>query len=143
MVVKVLAVLMGAYLVLFGAVAFMIYETGLIVVDVKNKVSGHRVLVPVPMMLVDTAMSFVPPHVLREADLKSEVDLKYVHAATQALSDCPDATFVEVETKEDHVVIAKRGDNLTVNVETPEDHVYLRVPVRGVDRVITRLAAAR
>ena len=143
MVVKVLAVFLGAYLVLFAALGAAIYATGLVVVDVKDKVNGHRVLIPVPMLLVHTAVSFIPDHVMKEVDVQQEVDMNLVHAAADVLADCPDATFLEVQKKHESVIIAKKGDNLTLSVDTPKEKVYMRFPVRGMERVVAQLAAAR
>jgi hypothetical protein len=142
MVVKVLAVILGAYLVLFAALGAAIYATGLIVVDVKDKVHNHRVLVPVPMLLVHTAVSLVPDHLMKQADVQKEVDMKWVHAAAEALADCPDATFVDVRTKRESVTVAKKGGNLTLNVDTRDEQVYMRFPIRGMERVVAQLAAA-
>ncbi len=144
MVVKVLAVILGAYLVLFAAFAAAVYATGLIVVDVKDKVNGRHVLVPVPMLFVHTAVSLIPDHVMKEANIHNDVDvdMKCVHAAADVLAECPDATFVEVQTHDESVVIAKKGDNITLNVDTQKEKVYMRFPVRGMERVVAQLAAA-
>lgn len=109
-----------------GAVA----ATGVAVVDVREARGGHRIVVPVPLALVQLAAAFVPEsrtqvHLEREA-------ARYLPVARDvlaALAEAPDAELVRVEAPGRQVLVRKQGRRLRVQVEERDTRVDVSVPI--------------
>lgn len=118
-------------LVLAGVVA----STGLVVVDVKSA-DGPRIVLPVPLVVARTALSFAP----EEARLVEVPELsEYSELCSRLLSElrnAPDGVLVEVHDGNDHVRIEKFGDELSVEVESDDDDVSVHVPFEVASRVL-------
>ena len=81
MLLKIAAVLAAIPLALMG----LFGATGILWVDVQEGgASGHHIVVPVPLLAVQAAAAFVPPHVAREMQLPPEA-LEALPAAERAL----------------------------------------------------------
>jgi len=134
------ALAIGAFLsaLLIGVA---IYRSGLLIVDVQNKINGNRIYVPVPMLLVNVvaAMNVRPlQNVQRNMQPLHNINLK---AAFDAISDCPNTTFVEVENAHTTLLIAKKGGHLTIHAESEKDRVNIRVPIASAQKAIAKLSA--
>lgn len=82
------------------------------------------------------------------AEIGSDVDLaRWAPAAAELarqLETIPDATLVDVRDGGDHVLIAKRGDTLTVRVRSANgDDVDVTLPASLAADVLGRVTAAR
>ena len=62
-----------------------------------------------------------------------------LRAVTTELTRCPDATLVEVRDHDEHVIVRKVGNALTVRVDTNDEDLEIVVPVRTLDRVARKL----
>jgi hypothetical protein len=126
MLLKIGAVLAAIPLSLVAVVA----GTGVVVVDVTQAgPDGHHFIVPVPLVLAETASAFVPEKG-RHLDLhKSEPYLPAAEAALAALADSADGELVSVEERDQHVHILKKGRNLEVHVSEPGQNVDVTVPL--------------
>jgi hypothetical protein len=110
-----------------GAVAL----TGVAVVDVREGGGqGHRIVVPVPLALAQTAVALVPaekthlrlpPEAVRYLPIAKEV--------MEALAAGSDGELVRVEEPNQTVLIRKQGGLLLVNVANGREKVTVRVPL--------------
>lgn len=106
---------------------------------------GPNVSIPVPMAVVDAAVTTA----VTTSDLVLEdlhVDLgewgPMVSEMLDVIEDCPDAVFVEVQDRGDHVRVAKEGGYLKVEVrESGRDGIGFKIslPTRVATRTISRL----
>jgi hypothetical protein len=125
--------------VLTGAV---VYNTGAIRVDVREKKpNGEHVRLWVPAVLLPIGVHVVPKDKLREASEKVRPWLPTIKAATEELSCCPDTTLVEVESKHEHVRIAKVGDSLVIDVDDPGETVHVSLPIKVIGYTASQLAS--
>jgi invasion protein IalB len=124
----------------FVAVAgIVIQKTGLLIVDVQRK--DGRIFLPIPMLLANTAVNFVPltGHVNIPDELSTHSDI--LQAAADELMRCPDGPFVEVTTPDEKVLVTKKGANIIVDVKSEEEKVYVRIPIQATGKVFAKLAS--
>jgi hypothetical protein len=126
MLLKIGAVLAAIPLSLVAVVA----GTGVVVVDVNQAgPDGHHIVVPVPLVLAESAAVFVPQKG-RHLDLReAKKYLPVAEAALAALGDSPDGELVSVDDHDQHVRIAKKGRNIEVHVTEPGQDVAVTVPL--------------
>jgi len=126
MLLKIGAVLAAIPLSLVAVVA----GTGVVVVDVNQAgPDGHHFIVPVPLVLAETASAFVPQEGRRLDLHEAEPYLPAAEAALAALADSPDGELVSVDDHDQHVRIAKKGRNIEVHVTEPGQNVAVTVPL--------------
>lgn len=118
---------------------------GVATVRVQDHNEGVNLYVPVPMALVDAAVttsSFVVPD---EEWLDMHVELgewgPMFEAMLEELDELPDCTLVEVEDGETHVRITKQGGSLRVLVDDEDVHVKVSVPMRSARRTLGKFAS--
>ena len=93
MIRRILLVMVGVAL-FTGLVA---YSEGAVMVYVhEKKPEGHRIWVPVPALLVDLGVRFVPEERLQDALRDLRPWLPAIEAASHELKRCPDGLLVEV-----------------------------------------------
>jgi len=129
---------LGAVLLL----GLVVYSEGAVTVYVHEKPQGTWVWVPVPALLVDAGLSFVPDRDLRDAERQIGPWLPAIQAASAELERCPDATLVEVKDSHEHVLISKLGDTLRIDVEDDSETVHVALPVGLVNSVAHQLQSA-
>jgi hypothetical protein len=129
---------LGAVLLL----GLVVYSEGAVTVYVHEKPQGTRIWVPVPALLVEAGVSFVPNDQLREASRQIRPWLPAIQAASAELERCPDATLVEVKDSREHVLISKQGDTLRIDVEDETDTVHIALPVHVVNSLARQLEAS-
>ena len=117
-----------------------IHHAGFIVVDVHDKTKGERVFVPVPMLFVNLALDVVPDQRLARLSSRLQDKDEWVAAVTHELSECPDSTFVEIEGREDQILVAKKGGNIVIDVNSQDAEVHLRFPIRSTAKAVARIA---
>jgi hypothetical protein len=126
-------------LVLAGAVAIpaaataTVAATGVAWVDVQEGGrDGHRLVIPIPLLIAETAVAFVPKHELRVPP-EAIRHLPVAREVLQALAESPDAEFVRVEEKDEQVSVSKAGDLLHVLVHGRDgEEVSVNVPLSAV-----------
>jgi hypothetical protein len=105
------------------------------VVDVRpGDPDAPHIKVPVPLLAARVAAGFVPDEVLEDAQVPPEVKehREAVLNALEALIEAPDATFVRVDTDDEHVLIDKVGSDLQIAVDADDARVRCTVPIDGV-----------
>ena len=136
------AVIVLSWVALIGAVYAW---GGVATVRVQDHNEGVNLYLPVPMALVDAAVttsSFVVPE---EDWLDMHVELgewgPMVQAILAELDELPDCTLVEVEDGETHVRVTKSGGALKVLVDDEDVHVKVSIPMRSARRTLGKVAS--
>lgn len=123
----------------FVAVAgIVIQKTGVLIVDVQSK--DGRVILPIPMLLLNTAVNFAS--MTGEVSIPDEFNTHsdVVQAAANELMRCPDGPFVEVTTPNERVLVSKKGSNIIVDVKSEDEKVYVQIPIQATGKVFAKLA---
>jgi hypothetical protein len=120
----------------FLLVSAVLGVTGVVLVDVQEA-DGFHIAIPVPLLLAQTALRFAPEEA-RYIDMpEAEPYLPIARKVMQELKDAPDFTLVEVNERDEHVLVRKVGDDLLVEVEERgNEMVSCRIPIKGVDKVL-------
>jgi hypothetical protein len=138
MLLKIGAVLASIPLALGAVVA----GTGLMVVDVTDA-DGTRIVVPVPLLLAETAARFAPTQKAAAAvDRQLARARPYLPVAEDvlaAVAESPDFQLARIDDGDEHVRIDKVGDVLQVRVESRRETVAVNVPF-GLARQALRQA---
>lgn len=113
------------------ALGAVVAGTGVMVVDVREA-DGTHIVVPVPLLLAETAARFAPTQAA-EAAVARELSRarRYLPVAEEvlaAVAESPDFELVRVDDGDEHVRITKAGDVLQVRVESPRETVDVNVP---------------
>jgi hypothetical protein len=122
-------------ILLAGAVAVPIAGAGVVAgtgvawVDVKDPHEGMHIVVPVPLILAQTAAAFVPAHKAHVKLGKAKQYLPVAREVVEALKGSPDGELVRVEERDEEVVIRKVGQMLEVRVKDHGDNVAVNVPL--------------
>jgi hypothetical protein len=135
------AVLILSWVALIGAVYAW---GGVATVRVQDGEEGVNLYVPVPMALVDAAVTTTGFVVPNEEWLDLDVELgdwgPMIHAMLEELDELPDCTLVEVEDGAAHVRVYKEGGSLKVRVDEEDVHVKVSVPMRSARRTLSKVA---
>jgi hypothetical protein len=126
-----LAAVLAVPLALVATVASL----GVMVVDVREGgPNGHRVVVPVPLVLAQAAVAVAPAvakHDLRIPDREVLRHIGVARGVLEALAASPDGELVRVEEPDEQVVITKEGRSLHVRVHGKKgEDVSVNVPLR-------------
>lgn len=101
---------------------------------------GTNLWIPVPALLMDVAVAtvprLIPGHELDDARREIGPYLPMLRELTDAIEDLPSATLVEVQSRYEHVRVAKMGRNFEVTVEGPDGNVRVSVPARLAGRAL-------
>lgn len=139
MFAKVLLGILAFCAVMFGVAGIVVYQSGILIVDVNDKVAGHHVYLPVPMLLADVGLTLMPSSSYQDLQRELGPHREVLKALSRELANCPDSTFVEVQTRQENVKIAKEGDDLIVNVVSPDANVHIEVPLSSTERIFSKL----
>ncbi len=111
--------------------------TGVLLVDVREGgPDGMHIVVPVPLIVAQAALSFAPEEarMVKCGDVAQYRELGVRLA--EELSRCPDFTIVEVAERNESVVVRKEGKCITVDVNEPGEQVHCRIPLKSVARIL-------
>jgi hypothetical protein len=125
-----LAVILGIPIALLATLASL----GVMVVDVREGgPDGHRIVVPVPLVLAQAALAvaptFTPMDDLRIPDREALRHMGVAREVLQALAEGPDGELVRVEERDELVVVTKQGHSLHVRVRNDRENVSVNVPL--------------
>jgi hypothetical protein len=123
--------------------AAVVYNTGAIRVDVREKKPhGDHVRLWVPAIVLPIGVHVVPKDKLQEAAEKVRPWLPTIKAASEELARCPDGPLVEVDSKREHVRIAKLGGSLVIDVDDPGETVHVSLPIKMIGYTASQLASS-
>ena len=134
MLLKIGAALAAVPLAMAGVVA----GTGVVVVDVKQS-DGTRIVLPVPLLLAETAAHLVPANASRQAMRNLEQAQRYLPVAEEvmaAIAEAPDAELVSVDDGGEQVNIRKAGDEIHIRVTGRRERVSVNVPIDMVRKTL-------
>src|SRR5262245_7388502 len=115
-----------------------VVQAGFAVVHVKTP--DARVWVPVPLALGHFAGYLLDMPLKMEA--KFQEAWQHRDAAAEILRQLPglpDADLVQVDSREEHIRIFKRGDALLMQVDSQREKVNVRLPVQAVEQLAEAL----
>lgn len=116
--------------------AATVAATGVAWVDVREGGrEGHRIVIPVPLVVAEAAAAFVPRHEIRLPP-EAAKRLPVARAVLQALAEGPDAELVRVEDRGEQVIVSKAGGDLHVEVHGRGEEVSVNVPLAAVRDLI-------
>lgn len=152
-----LAIALGALVLILSSVGLAVaavYHKGTVRMEIDEAgPGGDRIDVVIPASLVDLAIELVPASAIEEAtgDVERALDRSALGGADlhevvrnlgDALESCPDTVFVEVRSRNERVIVEKRGRRLVVDVESDGQHVHVSLPVSTLTRAAEKLASA-
>lgn len=115
-----------------------------VVVDVKPDRDAPRIIVPVPLLAAEAALSFVPD---QDIDLRMDDEarrlLPVASALVSELRAMPDAEIVRAEDGDEEVSIAKRGESLEIRVASDRERLAVKVPLECVEGLLRSARAGR
>ncbi len=128
---------LGGTIVLAGAYTM---REGVIRVDVDEyRAGGSHVRLWVPAAAVPLAMHFVPSKHMRHTSEQAREALPVLHAFVKELKKYPDAEFLEVVDRDQHVRMRTHGGRLQVDVEAPDQKVHVLCPLSAIEDVTSQL----
>lgn len=131
---------LGAAVVLSTAYTF---REGVIRVDVdENRANGSHVHLWAPAAVVPMTLHFVPTRRMMRVGECAGRYMPLVHSVAKELVTYPEATFVEVQSGDQHVVVRTHNGSVWVDVDAPDEHVHVKCPIATIDDVALQLAAA-
>jgi len=128
---------LGGTIVLAGAYTM---REGVIRVDVDEyRAGGSHVRLWVPAAAVPLAMHFVPSKHMRHTSEQAREALPVLHAFVKELKKYPDAEFLEVVDRDQHVRMRTHGGRLQVDVDAPDQKVHVLCPLSAIEDVTSQL----
>jgi hypothetical protein len=140
---KIIAITLTGVMLLVCMMTFYAFQTGIAVINVHDKVHSKRVFVPVPVGLMNLGLNMIPGEMLSQVNQELGPHRKIVQSLANELENMPDTDFVDVQGKDQHVLISKNGRNLIIDVQTPDETVYVSVPIRATGNIVEKLAAMK
>ena len=138
MLIKIGIGFLAAFLGLFSACTIVLLQAGVGSVYVDNE--DVSLWLPLPMAIVDLGLWVLPKKDLQDVreNLVPVKDL--VLAGFHELQNSPDATFVEVKTPDESVLVLKQGNDLVVDVDSrTEGKVRVKLPLHSLERILRTL----
>lgn len=122
-----------------------VYSTGSIDLRVVEKgAHGTSVGLHIPALVVPLALHCVPActidEVRMEMDDEAREALRVARAVAGRLASCPDGVFVDVQSRDDVVLIEKRDGRLVLFVDTPQETVRCTMPLRTLSQCLEALS---
>ncbi len=128
---------LGGTLVLAGAYTM---REGVIRIDVDEYHSGgSHVHMWVPAAAIPMVMHFVPEKCLHNATHQAREAMPILHALVKELKKYPDAEFVEIDDKSEHVRMRTHGGKLQIDVDAPDQKVHVLCPLSTIEDVASQL----
>lgn len=126
-----------------GLAAYM-NGAGVLSIEVReHRRGGDDVQIRVPGWVIQPAMELIPGTIGCNIDSDARKWMPVAEALVQQFERSPDAVYVTVDSREEHVRIEKKGHMLLVNVESPDESVKIRVPAplaKSALRMVARAA---
>lgn len=123
----------AAVLALPLALVGMLASSSCLVVDVQEGgPDGMHLIIPVPLALVQAALSFVPEEYSRLPCPEAADYIPLAQTVIEELMDIPDTELVRVEDDDELVVISTVDGNLEVEVHGAQEEVSVSLPLAAV-----------
>lgn len=93
---------------------------------------GTHLHLLIPAELGTIAAHFAPPEKFAEHQRELRALLPSLKLGAQELAKLPDSVLVEVRDRNEHVLISKAGDGISVEEESPKEHVKVWIPLHAI-----------
>jgi hypothetical protein len=121
------------FLVSTAAFTGYIVQNGFVHVSVDEAAEhGTHLHLVVPAELATIVAHFAPPEKFAEHQRDLRALLPALKLSAQELVKLPDSVLVEVRDKQEHVVISKAGDGISIEEESEKEHVKVWVPLHAI-----------
>jgi hypothetical protein len=122
----------------FILIALLIGTTGVVVVDVQEGgPGGNHLVIPVPIALAQTAMTFAPSEAKYIDCPEFAPYQELVVRILKELEDAPDFVLAEIDDQDQHVLVKKEKGRLVVEVtEGDQEQVTCNLPIRSALRMV-------
>src|SRR5258708_35458255 len=128
---------LGGTLVLAGAYTM---REGVIRIDVDEyRSGGSHVHMWVPAAAIPMVMHFVPEKCLNNATRQAREAMPILHALVKELKKYPDAEFVQIDDKSEHVRIRTHGGKLQTEVIAPAQKRHVPIPLSTIEDVTSQI----
>jgi hypothetical protein len=128
-----LAAVLALPLMFVGVLA----SSSCLIVDVKEGgPDGLHLVIPVPLVLAQAAVAFVPAAHTRVPCPEAKEYLPVAESIIDELRTVPDMELVRVEEDDELVVISKIDDNLEVEVYSDREEVSVSLPLTAVADIL-------
>lgn len=120
----------------FILLAVMMGASGVVVVDVQER-DGMHIVVPIPLFLAQVALTFAPAEVRYVECPEFAPYQEMAVRILEELENQPDFLMVEVEERNQKVIIRKVGKQLMIDVEEGADQqVHLKIPIESALEIL-------
>ena len=112
-------------------------------VKVENDRDEEFVTINLPFSLLGAAVAMIPEEVRHDGEVAIDdldMDWHELMDLWREIKEAPEATFVTVETRDEHVFVRKEGDFLVVRTTEHTEHgteVNARLPLTVVDALLS------
>ncbi len=117
-----------------------------VIVDVhERKPQGMHLTLPVPISLVQTALSFAPDEARRvELPREAARHMPLARRFVEELRSQPDFELVRVEEQDEKVLVRKVGDALEIDVDGRRgEDVHVRLPLAAAAEIFAQVDGRR
>lgn len=111
---------------------------GVVTVDYRlGGAGGHRIVVPVPTVLAQIALPFIP-HEARELGLTPEFEtlLPLAEGFSRALQSHPDVVLATMRSPHGRALLHKAGEDLRLDAGSAGSGIHCRLPLRSAERLL-------
>ena len=125
-----------------AATAWIFWGPGFLEVEVRDESDGD-VSLRIPAIAVQAALALIPEGVFPSGNADARRIIPAMDALCEALTEGPDGVYVEVESADETVRIAKEGGRLQIVAIDRDDHVRVEIPAaafRWVAEALDRAA---
>lgn len=112
----------------------LVLTSSCVIVDVRTA-DTPRIIVPVPLFVARTALSFAPEEARRIEVPEIAEYLPVAQNVIAELETIGDARLIEVQDGEDEVIIEKIGDELSIEVHGRTEDVSVNLPLAVVTEI--------
>jgi hypothetical protein len=117
-----------------------VFHEGVIHIDVDEaRADGSHVHLWVPATTVAVGLRLAPRRHLERAAEQMRPFLPALREMTKELQKYPNAEFVNVQSKSDHVRVVMRGGRLYVDAVSGGDNVHISFPAETLQDVADRM----
>jgi hypothetical protein len=128
---------LGGTMVLAGAYTM---REGVIRVDVDEfRSGGSHVHMWVPAAAVPMVLNVVPEKHWQHASEHAREAMPIVRALVKELRKYPDANFVEVVDRKEHVQVRTVNGRLVIDVDAPNEKVHVACPLSTIEDVTEQI----
>src|SRR5260370_10742483 len=92
----------------------------------------------VPAAAIPMVMHFVPEKCIHNAAFQAREAMPILHAFVKELKKYPDAAFVQIDDKSEHVRIRTHGGKLHIDVDAPVPRVHVLGPLSTIEDVCSQ-----